>query len=249
MQSKRGQLTVFVIIGVVIVAVVAILLYLKSVAVEKEEVVPVDIAPIKLYVEKCLEETAKDAVLIIALQGGYYILPEKSLNFLNIYSPYYLYEGEVFLPTIEMIENELSFYCMFNLRDCIDLETFSERGYEITIEIPEVTVTIAPKEIFFDVDMPVTIKTEDEEQTISRFSTDVETELMKLYNAASEYIDYQSKEPSFFAVSDAVEISSKNDIIFKGWIIENEDFVFSFIDNNSMIKNRPLTFNLAIKFI
>ncbi|MFC1733401.1 hypothetical protein ACFL6I_24135 [candidate division KSB1 bacterium] len=91
MSFKRGQITLFIIIGVVILSALGLFLYLRGQVAEEEEFVPADIAPIKVFVDKCLEETAKDAILVVSLQGGYYLAPENSLNFLGLKIPYYLY--------------------------------------------------------------------------------------------------------------------------------------------------------------
>src|SRR3989344_3190140 len=131
MRYKRGQLSLFIAIGVLLLVGLGVFLYIKSLSAQKVTEVPADIAPIKLYIDKCLEETAKDAVLTVALQGGYYFTPENSLGFLNVEIPYYMYEGNVSVPTKDDIESELSLYIALNLPACANLDTFREKGYTI----------------------------------------------------------------------------------------------------------------------
>lgn len=76
--SKKGQLTVFIIIGIVLLFSTALGLYVKKsvssystpvdVALEQ---VPQEIKPIQTYVSNCVELTAKEAIRKIGVQGGY----------------------------------------------------------------------------------------------------------------------------------------------------------------------------------
>jgi len=70
MVSKRGQITLFIVIGVLILIIVGIFLYVRA-PVDEEEV-PRDVAPVKVFVEECLEDIGKEAVIENSIQGGYY---------------------------------------------------------------------------------------------------------------------------------------------------------------------------------
>lgn len=248
MHPKRGQITTFIIIGVVLIAVVGVFLYTRSQAGPEEEAVPADVAPIKMYVDQCLKQTAEDAVLDVAAQGGYYFAPQNSINFLYMSVPYYLYEGRVLVPTKEMIEDELSLYVSLNLPYCVDMAQFAEKGYNITAEMPQVKTTITPKEVLFDVDYLVTIRIEGQEKTISKFSTSVNANLMKLYTIASNYTNYQAEDAYLFTISHAVDLSFDNDVKFEAYTFENE-IILSFLDNTTLVKNRPLIYTFAMKYL
>jgi len=77
-MQKRGQITIFIIIGVILLFSTALVLYIKSqvtvpvrevrVSVEK---VPTEIQPLQIYVSECIEKIATDAVLKLGMKGGY----------------------------------------------------------------------------------------------------------------------------------------------------------------------------------
>src|SRR3989338_5292014 len=78
-MKKRCQITLFIIIGIVILIIVGLLVYLATYitkkGIEKEitksEKIPLAAQPIKTYIETCLDKTAKDAIILIGKQGGY----------------------------------------------------------------------------------------------------------------------------------------------------------------------------------
>ena len=77
MLSKRGQISIFIIIGIIILLVFGLALYIKLRASRTEEVgpivekIPAELYPLKVFIEQCIEETATDAVLLIGQSGGY----------------------------------------------------------------------------------------------------------------------------------------------------------------------------------
>jgi len=79
-QKKRGQVTVFIIIGIILLFAAALLFYIRSRAVEEipaAEVptsiaeVPVELQPLHNYVLDCLRQTSMDALIAIGAHGGY----------------------------------------------------------------------------------------------------------------------------------------------------------------------------------
>ena len=75
MNSKRGQITVFIIIGLIILFSTAIFFYFKQAKVEEEvgagAKVPYEIQPVETYVTDCIETIAQEAVLKVGRTGGY----------------------------------------------------------------------------------------------------------------------------------------------------------------------------------
>ncbi|MDO8510748.1 MAG: hypothetical protein Q7S55_01130 [Nanoarchaeota archaeon] len=84
LPSKQGQVTIFIIIGVLIVFAFAGILYITKV-VTKEELtaagapiiaaVPQEFQPLQTYTENCLAQVGRRGLLVLGQQGGY-IYPE-----------------------------------------------------------------------------------------------------------------------------------------------------------------------------
>jgi len=77
---KRGQITIFIIIGIVILASAALFFYLQSTTVEQRfapELIPAitgipeEIRPVRLYTEECIFSIAEEAFRKLGEKGGY----------------------------------------------------------------------------------------------------------------------------------------------------------------------------------
>lgn len=76
--GRKGQVTMFIILGIVLIFSTAIIVFIKSQAEEEmpqlpeiTETLPEDIMPVKDYVEECVYITAYDAIEMVGVHGGY----------------------------------------------------------------------------------------------------------------------------------------------------------------------------------
>jgi len=83
--SKRGQITIFIIIGIILLFTVALVVYLVNSSAKvhppvQQLVVSDSVRPIQVYVTDCLSKVSKDALLKIGETGGYATLENKHLS-------------------------------------------------------------------------------------------------------------------------------------------------------------------------
>jgi len=115
MLNKRGQVTGFIIIGVIILLTLFVLFYYPGEDdVERISKLPSDIRPVQGYIDDCVKDAADDGITFISLQGGYYELPELSIDMTFIEVPYYFYLGDADIPLKSVVEEELSKYIEVN---------------------------------------------------------------------------------------------------------------------------------------
>ena len=85
-MQKRGQITIFLIVGVVILftVIIFLLVYAKmqkqGLETSKESIVAISSPKIavKNFVQSCLQKTSIEAIEFIGKRGGYYDLPPLS---------------------------------------------------------------------------------------------------------------------------------------------------------------------------
>jgi len=78
-SSKKGQITVFVIIGIILVFSSALIFYIRTKVTESNlqseititEKIPLALQPIRKYVESCIQDEAKHAIKALGERGGY----------------------------------------------------------------------------------------------------------------------------------------------------------------------------------
>lgn len=164
-MKKRGQITIFLIAAVIIIATGSVAYYVseKSSDVSRKffsnEFMP-EYNNIKSLIINCLEYSAEDSIEVIGIQGGYYQKQDPALEMNFTFVPYYYYEGKDFTPSISKIENQLSKYVDDSLQKCIN--NIKRDNIEITSSKPRTKVSIDEDEISFITDVNIFIKKDKE---------------------------------------------------------------------------------------
>ena len=103
MAQKRGQITVFIIFGIILLIIASLWFYFQSESVSWQGWIdtsidtPTDMKAVQEYVEECLQKTAEPGAYLLASNGGIFPddLQDKELNSL---SSEYLLTGQRILP-------------------------------------------------------------------------------------------------------------------------------------------------------
>ncbi len=174
-MSKRGQITLFIIVGIVLILIVTMVFLLRgrntSTGPTVEEVYNnIGEGSLRLYVENCIESVGVDAIYYISLQGGYFILPEGSFFDGEDYTAYYYEENVSLFPSNEFFSNQISKYVESELDYCIRDYPYSN----LTIGETVVSTNIARGNVFFNVNVPITTAEGGTEKTITDFAASVD---------------------------------------------------------------------------
>ena len=212
----RGQLTIFIIIAILIVASVAGYFLVKDRIVKKG--VPVNIQPIETTLLTCLEDDVLTGVDVLESQGGYIELPEfepgsdfmpfsSQLNFLGNPIPYWYYVSgnnikREQVPSKEFMEDELENFIDSQIQNC-DLEKYYSEGYKISIGAPESNVIIRDKDIKVELKMDLGINFGEESAIIIEHNKIVKSNLGNLYDSAKSV--YEHEQNNLFLEKYAVD--------------------------------------------
>ena len=178
MMAKRGQVTLFVIIAIVVVAValVAFLLYQQST--NKSET---DVAGVKAQINDLLKTRILNDLTTVASQGGYSEVPEGSFPTPYYQVAYWLDGNETFYPSLKEVSSNVDYLNFlitdFNLND-------SFQGYDISTGEFKSNTTILSEKVVVSINWPITIKKGSTTQTIENFEYSYNLRLGKLYDAA-----------------------------------------------------------------
>ncbi len=205
--SKRGQVTIFVIVAIVIVAAVILVFAFRGNLFGSS--IPGEFVPVYDYYTSCIEQEAELALDILESQGGKidagdYVLgssyaPFSShLNFAGISIPYWYYvSGNNLIkeqaPTISEMENEMNSFIESRLNGC-DLEQFYEQGFYIELSDPDVETKIEDNQVKVDVNAEIIVTRDSNSARKTEHEVIVESKLGKLYNTAKEIYDKQKSD-------------------------------------------------------
>lgn len=239
--AKRGQVTLFIILAIIIIALVVLgfLFFTGRLALPLVGL-PSEIQTVKDYTQDCVKLTAENAIVFIGMQGG---VAEPSLaletEIGNI--SYWVYEGRDNKPTLESIETDISSYIKYVLPLCTnDFYPFISEGYEINESEVMATTSIGENEIFIKVTYPINIKKGIASAKIQDFSTSIPIRFKKIYNEASKIADMH-------AVNIDVELLAESELDIAILQYSDEDYIYTITDNSSIILNAPYTFLMAAR--
>lgn len=206
MNNKQAQVTIFIIIGIVIiVAALGIFIFRDKIfisagASEFQEVYD--------YFDSCVERVTLDGVQLAGSQGGYIEIPDfepgseyapfsNQLDFIGQPVPYWYYiSGNGFvkeqIPSKKEIEKQLGEYIEKNIETC-DFSDLRAKGYEISADNPSTSVSISKNVIGVNVDMPLSVSRNEKKEIKSRHNIDVFSKLGKFYDLANEVYGEEKK--------------------------------------------------------
>lgn len=227
-MKKRGQITVFIILGIVILAVIGGFLAFRSgfidtyLSTSRDQVkVPSEIAPVQNYLEFCLEESVRKGINFLGLQGGYLELEtyDKSSadQFTNVLEvapgykvAYWYYEdlnknGKIQAPSLSLMEEQLNEFVKRDFNSCLNnLDEFKEQGFEIDIKnIINPEIIIEKEFIDAVIRVPVNIKKNSVSVKISRHVVMVDSSFGKLYDKAKNL--FEDENEGFWLENKTVE--------------------------------------------
>ena len=227
-MPKRGQITVFIIIGVIILIVAVSLFFLVSTVSSSKEILrPLSTDAISLFVERCLSQTTADGLEIIGKQGGYYQVPAPFKHYPIFTMPYYFHEGNSFIPTEERVKAELEAYIENEIKSCLDLKYFEQQGYQFSfsnslksdliqdqfLTIPsqpiEVKVIFSPAKVQAELHYPFTVGLGLQQKELSSFKTAVDIPFKEIFKTIEGIAQMQQKQLDVLVLGDLLEAASQ----------------------------------------
>ena len=193
-MEKRGQITIFIIIAIVIIGVIVLFFVLPKVNVFIGDVNP------NSYLKDCVEPAVGEIKEVLSKQGGYGA-PTNYLTYQDNKIQFLCYTSEDYLPCtvqqpllIRHIEREIKDYIQPRARQCVqDLKTqYEKNGYRVNAAPGEINVSIAIGSIIVDFVSPMVVSKEDNTQTFRKFAVAINSEWYNLLSTATSIIQYES---------------------------------------------------------
>ncbi len=152
-MNKKAQLTIFIIIGVVLLMVLFISISLSNYRSDENQILSEEIRPINNFVESCLKYISENATWTLTRHGG-------QISEL-------VYDK---IPELSQMESELSEYINANIDFCInDFEVFKKRGFIITQSNHIVETRINQEDITFTLIYPIKLQKQDSVTELDTF--------------------------------------------------------------------------------
>ncbi len=216
MKNKRGQLTIFIIIAIVLVVGVGVFFLLRDkIMITK---LPASIEPAYNTFLVCLGEEIEVGIDVLESQGGYIELPDfepgsvhmpfsSQLNFVGNPIPYWYYisgngiEREQ-VPSKTEMKEQLQNFIEERIREC-SFEDYYNEGFEIEFGEPSALVNILNKNVEVRLNMKMNIMKGGDSALIQNHKISVKSKLGTLYNSAKKI--YEKEQKNLFLENYAVD--------------------------------------------
>ena len=253
LTGKRGQVTVFLIIGIVILAIFAGVFYTVSkvtkekLVVEQDTPLSLEVRPrIRIYVESCLQEIGVPGIYLLGMQGGL-IYPEDLTKVMlteNAMINYGYLDKEKQL-SLEKMEEDLGRYIEETLEFCVgEFEVFEEESIFVSVEGEmEASSKILKNEVIFNLKYPLEVTLGEDSFDTEDFSARVPVRLGELVSQAGAIIGKHEENPNIVDL----EYLTSFDTFVTTFPYDAETFVYSIYDEESVKDGAALTFMFAIK--
>ncbi|MBD3314060.1 hypothetical protein GF345_06460 [Candidatus Woesearchaeota archaeon] len=250
MKHKRGQVSIFIIGGVILILIVGIYFALRgSEASDIESVIgesqeqEIGVVPVSVFAQQCIEQTLEEGFYWIGFHGGYLYLDSMNLGLGDYSTSYLYYEGNTFLPAYQTIEDDLTLFLSDQIGSCFN--NFSDfPDYEITGNIESLDLIFAEEEVVYHVMYPFEIRKGSSVQTVSDFSGELDIRFSYIYDTVRGLLQRSVDVAPYLIDFDYLESRNLNSTTVA---YENNSIVYVIIDSESKIDNEPYTFVYAAK--
>lgn len=215
-MNKKGQVAIFVIIGIILVASVIVYFIVRNNLGNAN--IPTNLEPVYNSFLSCVEESTKIGIDVLGSQGGYIEMPKfvsgsshmpfsSQLNFMGNPIPYWYYVSgnnlqKEQVPSKSFMEEQLADFVEEKIQNCV-FDSFYEQGFEITRRTPNIKIRIENEMIFVDLKMDLVISRGEDTATVSNHNLEIKSELGNLYNSAVKI--YKQEQDTLFLENYAVD--------------------------------------------
>ena len=197
-QNKKGQVTVFIIVGILIVIIAGGLIFVNRDRISFRGVTSVQVEPVREYIRECIEEELEALLPEMRRNGGYSVLnPSRNhqvdgfdFNLLNDYENGIFVSFENLRPDItiknRIIQKRIGDYCDSIDKFGLDLfRTYDLEGYDIQVSISNDKISII-------IDTPYSLTRGESSTNIGSVNVEIENNFGRYHKIASEIIAIQN---------------------------------------------------------
>jgi len=202
MESKKGQVTIFIIVAILMVAGFAIYFFVVS-PIESSSI-PSNFQPVYSTFLSCLGDDALLGISLLQTQAGYIYLPDfepgseympfsSQLSFLGNSIPYWHYVSgnnipREQVPTKRQMEQQLELFINNKITGC-NFDSYYDQGFEVSSVNPVARVQIDDNSVAVNLEMELNVVKDDESMFARTHKVTINSKLGSLYDSALKVYD------------------------------------------------------------
>lgn len=229
-KNKRGQVTVFIIVGILIVIIAGILIYVNREKVSITGLRGIQAEPIRDFVEECIGDILDERLILLKENAGHYTRIGED----NIYR-YSDLSTNTYNPN-EILEGQINEDIKLKLEEDCSLDNFKEQ-FDITAGNVIVNTDIAWHKISVNVEYPIIVKKGEQSLVVNNFYVGREDEFGIMNAVAGKIVNDENndgfvldnwREDSIFK-GEEIDVARKNEVIGSVFIISANNERYNFV--------------------
>lgn len=192
-RDKRGQVTLFIILSILLVASIVILFYYLSPGIFFQRTD-------QPRLEDCISNSLDSHIKSLALTAG---IRNPSFNYMYMGDNYTFlcYTDEYYRPCVnqeplltKVFEDSLAYLLSQEFQQCYDasVDDLVRRGYDVTAGKAVFNISIEPQGVVIDIDAPMKVSSEYGAVTTQRYKYTHKTNLYELLMVATSLVQFET---------------------------------------------------------
>lgn len=239
LMNKKSQVSVFIIIGLVII-IISALVYFKfnepNIKINEKN----EFEKINEHIQECIQDSTIEAIELLGQQGS--LNPSAYVASDNTKISYYYFKGKGYLPDQDSIESQISLFVKEHAYDCIN--EFSDKDYVVDVEIIEISTEIKNDYVVIKLESPVKVYHHGKKDEISIPEIELTTNLKKIYDTSKGIITDTIRDPNWIQFDKLYE----NELDIKIIKVNSSTIVYVITDNKVGLNKEPYTYRFAVKY-
>lgn len=240
-KLKKSQISAFFIFLAIILLILFLFFYFIKSS-EKIDNSLFDKIKIQNFVTNCLIKTSEEALYNLGKQGSIYN-PEKFIEVGDTVRKItiLLSKRELFIPSKEKIQNELSEYIDKNILSCLEnFNSFKNQGLKVLYENPHTTSIMNEQDVSFTTNFTISISNSQTTLNFGQFSYTSQNRLLKILDLTQKITNFSNNNNRMI---DLTELSNYD---FEIIIFPFENNLIYVINDNKKIISKPYQFIFGI---
>ena len=258
------------ILGIVIFIIIGFILYIIGTSTKEPERIlelPSDIQPIRLYAGDCLKGSVISSLTALGKSGMYRDLPlESDVVFSVEFDPFsenytksayyvklipkYLENNNLLMPSIDVIEAQLTSEINEQFNVCIDnFDVFSDAGFSFDLNNLNVNAKISQNIISSSVNSTIKIYKGGSITEINDLAYLLDYNFLQKYGLVKAFLDEQSKDLNYMPVGFLTNLAYTNNFTYETHYLGEDSIQYSFIFNDYEAHSRePFVYSFIIQY-
>jgi len=197
-KNKNGQLTIFIIAAIVIIALAEIIYFLFPGAIVNLGIISVGTP--EAFMQTCIEDQLKNTINMVSVQGSS-LEPENFVLYQDDKIEYLCYNENNYLPCVmqqPLLKQHIESGIKSGIKNQEDVcfedlkKSFERKGYQVSLERGDTTIELLPKKILVTFENDLTLTKENSER-IEKINVVLNNNLYELTSIADSILNWEAR--------------------------------------------------------